>query len=265
MILKESGQVRGRDSLEGDPEVKSAVKVCQVTQTDVVKGTLDKFFDRYSTWNALRKGVAWLLRFKTYLCSMSKTRRDTTRVEQGRLSVSEIADAENAIFKYVQRVSFLGIEGDVKELPVRKWNRDSRLKGLIKLHPVLIDGVMRVGGRIKHAPVSEDVKHPIILPCHHHVTGLIIVHFHAMVGHSGAGMTWSSLRQKFWVVRGGGAVRRVLGKCFLCRKRNAPLGKQIMANLPPPRVTPEEPPVTFTGVDYFGPLYVKQGRSYVKR
>lgn len=58
MILKESGQVGGRDSLEGDPEVKSAVKVCQVTQTDVVNGTLDKFLDRYSSWNALRKGVA---------------------------------------------------------------------------------------------------------------------------------------------------------------------------------------------------------------
>lgn len=38
-----------------------------------------------------------------------------------------------------------------------------------------------------------------------------------------------------------------------------------MANLPKERLTPEDPPFTSVGVDYFGPLYVKQGRSRVKR
>ena len=38
-----------------------------------------------------------------------------------------------------------------------------------------------------------------------------------------------------------------------------------MAPLPTPRVTPDKPPFSYTGVDYFGPLYVKQGRSTAKR
>ena len=60
-------------------------------------------------------------------------------------------------------------------------------------------------------------------------------------------------------------MRRVLSECFLCRKLGAARGEQLMANLPKERLTPENPPFTSVGVDYFGPLYVQQGRSHVKR
>ena len=38
-----------------------------------------------------------------------------------------------------------------------------------------------------------------------------------------------------------------------------------MASLPEERLIPDKPPFSFTGVDYFGPIFVKQGRSKVKR
>ena len=38
-----------------------------------------------------------------------------------------------------------------------------------------------------------------------------------------------------------------------------------MANLPKERLTSGDPPFTNVGVDYFGPFYVRQGRSNVKR
>ena len=38
-----------------------------------------------------------------------------------------------------------------------------------------------------------------------------------------------------------------------------------MADLPEVKLVPEKPPFTHVGVDYFGPLQVKQGRSRVKR
>lgn len=38
-----------------------------------------------------------------------------------------------------------------------------------------------------------------------------------------------------------------------------------MAELPRERVTPEKPPFTFTGIDYFGPFYVKVKRIIMKR
>ncbi|XP_013888252.1 uncharacterized protein LOC106535729 [Austrofundulus limnaeus] len=38
-----------------------------------------------------------------------------------------------------------------------------------------------------------------------------------------------------------------------------------MANLPADHVTPSQPPFTSVGVDYFGPINIKRGRSEVKR
>ena len=38
-----------------------------------------------------------------------------------------------------------------------------------------------------------------------------------------------------------------------------------MADLPIERVTPDKPPFTFVGVDYFGPFLIKRGRAIEKR
>jgi len=108
-------------------------------------------------------------------------------------------------------------------------------RSLFKLNPILVDGTIRVGGRLKKAPVSFDLKHPIILPHSHHVTDLIIRHHHNELHHVGASHTWTALRQRFWVIKGGVAVRRVLGQCVQCRKRGARVGQQVMEDLPSER------------------------------
>ena len=41
--------------------------------------------------------------------------------------------------------------------------------------------------------------------------------------------------------------------------------QQMMADLPADRLKPDDPPCTRVGVDYFGPIEVKRGRSMVKR
>ena len=38
--------------------------------------------------------------------------------------------------------------------------------------------------------------------------------------------------QRYWIVKGGAAVRRSIGKCVFCKKQNAMLDKQLMAHLP---------------------------------
>ena len=56
---------------------------------------------------------------------------------------------------------------------------------IIKLDPRVMDGLLRVGGRLANGSLQPDVKHPIILPKSHHVVILIIRHYHHFSGHSG--------------------------------------------------------------------------------
>ena len=117
---------------------------------------------------------------------------------------------------------------------------------LLKLKPILVDGVFRVGGRLDKAPVDFSVRHPVIFPSDSHFTALLILHHHQIVGHSGMGHTWASLRQSYWIVKGSVTVRRVIGNCVFCKKRNAPVGQQLMADLPLGRLQVNEPLVLIT-------------------
>ena len=73
------------------------------------------------------------------------------------------------------------------------------------------------------------------------------------------------IREKYWIIQGRISLRCVLNGCFHCKKVQASIGQQKMANLPEDRVSPSEPPFTYVEVDCFGPLFVRQGRSTVKR
>ena len=58
-------------------------------------------------------------------------------------------------------------------------------------------------------------------------------------------------------------MKEIIGRCISCKKRMAPRMTQEMAELRKIRLTPYEPPFTYSCVDYFGPLYLKRGRGKV--
>ena len=136
---------------------------------------------------------------------------------------------------------------------------------ICELNPQLKNGLLMVVGRLVPAPVDENMKHPAILPYKHHVTDLHVQSYQQDVGHMGQESVLSCPRNKFWVIKGRSAVRRTIRACKECSRRNARPGEQLMANLPRKRITPNKPPFTNVGVDFFGPFEVKQGRSRVKR
>nr|CAB3263160.1 uncharacterized protein LOC104265735 [Phallusia mammillata] len=252
-------EVSNRDDILMEAKKVSANFTCGTAcETD----SISKLINHYSDWNRLRRATAWLLRYKRVL--LSKRCADTnTTIPKGTLQVQELQEAELALFRIVQQQAFPEVLENLRK-GNGQWKKTKNSRTFDKLGPTLSNGLLRVGGRLELASISDDAKHPIILPGRHHLTDLLIVKFHKDVGHSGMSHTWSEIRQKFWIIKGGAAVRRVLGNCVFCRKRNAPVGEQLMARLPIDRVNSHSPAFTYVGVDYFGPLMVRQARSQVK-
>ena len=199
-------------------EVYSCVKL---ETTDVI----DKLIARCSTLVKLKRLVVWIQRFIIYFtCLISGNKISVKR----NISVTELDLAEIALIKYLQMKYFPNFFTARNE----KERLNSIPVSLQKLRPFVHEGLLRVGGRLGYAPMTFDIRHPIILPQNSHFTELIIRQYHVEVGHSGASHTWAALRQKYWIVKGSTAVRKSLGKCILCKRRNALVGKQLMADVP---------------------------------
>lgn len=113
--------------------------------------------------------------------------------------------------------------------------------------------------------MPEERKHPIILAKDFYITTLLLRRIHEQIGHGGRNYMLSQLRKKYWVTKANSAARKIIKNCIICTRERGKLGIQKMADLPLERITPDKPPFTDVGVDYFGPMEVKRGRSLVKR
>ena len=208
---------------------------------------------KYSSWLRYRRVVAWVMRF-AHNASGRSTRRS------GPLSSEELEEAEIIILKQAQKATYREEMGALTlghELPTRS--------SLLPLSPYQDeDGLMRVGGRLRNAPVPEDARHPVILPRHGEVTRLVIMQEHAQNGHAGVEQTLNGTRQKYWVVNGRTAVKKLLRGCPTCRRLRALPRPPMMASLPAERFDVTRPFGT-TGIDMFGPLHVKRFRRTEKR
>ena len=101
---------------------------------------------------------------------------------------------------------------------------------LAKLSPVLIGGVLRVGGRLSRAPLPDESRHQIIISKDSPLGVLLIRFFHEKRGHSGREYVLALLRDRFWLIRANTTARSVLSSCFQCKHRHGPAGEQKMAD-----------------------------------
>lgn len=131
---------------------------------------------------------------------------------------------------------------------------------ILNLDPVMYDGLLRIGGRLKHASVEPEVRNPIILPkCN--VTKLMVSHHHTKVQHQGRHFTEGAVRAAgLGVVAGKRLIGSVIHHCVTCRKLRGKLKVPKMADLPPERLS-SSPPFTYVGLDVFGPWNVVTWRT----
>ena len=112
-------------------------------------------------------------------------------------------------------------------------------------------------GRINNSSLPQTSKNPILLPSSHPYVDLLIRHTHELVKHSAVTNTLTTLRERFWILKGRQAVKRVLKCCVTCRKlEGLPYSSYNSPDLPSFRVS-DDPPFTHTGLDFAGPLYTR--------
>lgn len=104
------------------------------------------------------------------------------------------------------------------------------------------------------------MKHPAILPHNHRFTQLIITHAHESTYHSGARVTQSFIRRKYWVIGGNNATKKLLRRCVICNIHSPVKHHQLMGDLPPARITPSRP-FMHTGVDFTGHVFIKANKG----
>ena len=117
------------------------------------------------------------------------------------LAVKEIEEAEAAILRFIQNQKFFNEiqvllqdqkvnKGLDQDSAVGKKTKMRRTSHINRLDPFIADGILRVSGRLNNADISEESKHPVILPRKGHVTTSIIRHAHEQLGHVGRGKSF---------------------------------------------------------------------------
>ena len=176
------------------------------------------------------------------------------------LCADDFKESSSALCMIAQIESF---EEEYKELQA---NRALSSKNpLLPLQPFLMEGVIRVGGRLNKAWIPFEAKHQTILSPTHPLTRLLVQHLHEKHSHVGREHTLVLVRQQYWIPRRKTFVRKIVNDCLHYKKRRAKPNVPLMASLPEERLAFGEPPFANPGVDYFGSMNVKRARVVGKR
>jgi hypothetical protein len=210
--------------------------------------------ERFSNWRRLVRAVCYVHRFIDTQIKKSQTFPQY-------LTVSELKRAENLLVRKAQHESFQ------EECQMLEHGGEIEPKSSIyTLSPVMADdGVVRMQSRLQNAMSAFETKNPAILPKDHHLTMLIVKHYHEKYLHHGQECVLNALRQRFWIPSARTVVKRVKKRCQHCKNKAAQPQLPIMGQLPSARVLRSCKPFMGSGVDLFGPIQITVNRHHEKR
>ena len=157
---------------EEDMARRQVNTVSSVSYADVGK-VID--VKNFSSWRRLIRVTAWIKR----LAEKIRLKRNALSGREGLLMPEELKKAEMSWIRSAQ-----------KDLKNRMKNGEFKT-----LSPFVDDkGIIRVGGRIYKAILSDEEKHPVLLPNEHRITLLITSHMHNH-GHPGVATTTAKTRR----------------------------------------------------------------------
>ena len=162
-----------------------------------------------------------------------------------------------ALIRAVQQSAYSGV---ITQLQTNTMTNLPPLVGQLGLY-IDEQKLLRCRGRLKNAPLQDNTKYPVLIPKDTYLAELIIRATHLMLMLAGVRETLTQLRQSYWILKGRQLVKRILHQCVTCKKvEGRPFRSVNFPPLPQPRVTGSQP-FQVTGVDYAGPLYVRNNKT----
>ncbi|XP_028407516.1 uncharacterized protein LOC114530125 [Dendronephthya gigantea] len=250
-----------------DPEDRPDV-LTYSSEVQLVECLGSKRFNRFSKWSTLcRALVNLMIKVKQFKARRRGGNLPTGNTRHTRSnppnpptptypltnpSAMELKQAENLIIKTAQMDAF------TPEIRSIQQSKSLKKSSLYNLDPFINgNGVLRVNGRLRHAELLFEEKHPAIIPRDSHLGNLIINHYHETVHHQGRQITHGRILQAgIWIIGANRTISRRIKRCVICRRLGGKLLTQIIANLPRDRLeTP--PPFTNVGFDVFGPWTIQ--------
>lgn len=169
-------------------------------------------------------------------------------ITKDELTTQELEDSLNFCIRKVQEEEFK------EEIETLKLNKEVRSRSSIRSLTPFLDkqNILRVGGRLRHANLTDDRKNPIILGNANSLTPMIIAQAHTKTLHGGIQLMLCHLRSKYWILKAKSMIKKYINKCLICAKLKAKTMVQQMGNLPRARVNPSRA-FLHSGIDFCGP------------
>ena len=141
---------------------------------------------------------------------------------------------------------------------------ESHAKKILHL-TTFYDGKKYVVGMLWLSAVPYETKHPVVLDGLHPLARLYLKHVHDSNHHQGVDFLRAHVQKTFAVLKLRSTLRSISSCYVTCRKHRATPVTPLIDDLPKERLGYQERPLTYTGVDYFGPFHVSVIRSTEKR
>nr|XP_031839043.1 uncharacterized protein LOC116429801 [Nomia melanderi] len=190
-----------------DPQAWGHVRSSENPADFISRGQLPAEFIENSTW---LHGPHWLTKNPSYWPTYELAPIDIPEKRQS--IVLTVQTTTNDLFeRFSSFESLVRADCFAKEIHSLKGSKVLKTGKLVNLNPFLDDeDILRVGGKLKHAPLRYTQKHPILLPHRHKVTEMIIRQEHLRHFHAEAQATLYAVRQNCWPIDGKGITKQIV-------------------------------------------------------
>ena len=212
--------------------------------------------ERYSSYNKLLRVTVRILQFKALRRSQTNHGEEGSPfIYHNQLTGEDMNAAEVLWIRSIQLRSFS------EELTYLSSMSKHSPPARVSQFGLFLDDLhlLRCRGRINNSQLSTASKNPILFPSNHPWVKLVIQHVHQEIKHSGTADTLSTIRERYWILKGRQAVKKILRSCVTCSKlESVPYSSVVPPDLPSIRSS-DNPPFAHSGIDFAGPLFVKAG------